>query len=115
MQQQQGWERPVIGLALANVTAHLLDHTLCPLPIGVAGELYLGGAGVARGSLSRPALTAERFLPAPFAAEPGARLYRTGDVARRGERGELEYVGRADRQGEGGGDRGGVGGGGGAL
>ena len=69
-----------------------------PVPLGVRGELFLGGAGVARGYFRRPSLTAERFVPDPFAAEPGARLYRTGDLARRLPDGRLEFLGRLDHQ-----------------
>ena len=68
------------------------------MPIGVTGELYVGGAGVARGYLNRPELTAERFVPDPFSAEPGARLYKTGDLARYFPNGNIECRGRTDHQ-----------------
>src|SRR5205085_9668570 len=68
------------------------------VPVGVSGEIYIGGAGVARGYLRRPAQTAERFVPHPYGGEAGARLYRTGDVGRRLPDGNVEYVGRLDGQ-----------------
>ncbi|MFL6195586.1 MAG: non-ribosomal peptide synthase/polyketide synthase [Thermoanaerobaculia bacterium] len=86
-----------IGLPLANTTVHVLDQNLRPVPVGVPGELYAGGDGVARGYLHRPDLTAERFVPDPFAA-PGARLYRTGDLVRRRSTGDIEFLGRLDNQ-----------------
>ena len=87
-----------IGRPIANMEAYVLDERMEPVGVGLRGELYLAGVGLARGYLHRPDLTAERFLPHPYSAEAGARLYRTGDVVRYNERGELEYVGRADRQ-----------------
>ncbi|MEV6948864.1 amino acid adenylation domain-containing protein [Streptomyces sp. NPDC051172] len=88
---------PPIGRALPGTTAQVLDARMRPVPTGTVGELYLGGAGVARGYLHRPALTADRFVPDPYGA-PGSRMYRTGDLVRRSADGELEYVGRADDQ-----------------
>ncbi len=87
-----------IGRPVPNGRAYVLDGEMRPLPLGARGELYVGGLGVARGYLGRPELTAERFVPDPFAGEPGARLYRTGDVVRWRRAGELEFVGRADDQ-----------------
>jgi len=80
------------------VTAYILDEFLQPVPIGVPGELYLGGPGIARGYLNRPELTSERFIPNPFAVSPGARLYKTGDLVRYRANGNLEFLGRIDGQ-----------------
>jgi acyl carrier protein len=92
-------ERTVsIGRPIANTQIYLLDGQLQPAPVGVTGELYIGGAGVARGYLNRPDLTAEKFVPDPFSAEPGARLYQTGDLARYLPDGKIESLGRIDYQ-----------------
>ncbi|MBL0696563.1 non-ribosomal peptide synthase/polyketide synthase, partial [Comamonas sp. JC664] len=90
--------RPTLGGPLANVRFYVLDSQLQPLPTGAPGELFIGGAGLARGYLNRPDLTAERFVPDPFASIPGRRMYRTGDRVRWLANGELEYLGRIDFQ-----------------
>ena len=87
-----------IGRPIANLQMHLLDADLAQVPVGVAGDIYIGGAGVARGYQGRPDLTADRFVPDPFATLSGARLYRTGDRARYRADGAIEYLGRADDQ-----------------
>ncbi len=89
---------PPVGRPFGGTRAWLLDAALGAVPIGVAGELYLGGPGVARGYLGRPGWTAERFLPDPFCGTPGARMYRTGDRLRRRPDGTLDFLGRLDRQ-----------------
>ncbi len=87
-----------IGTPIANTTMYMLDSRLRPVPIGVTGELYIGGLGVAQGYLKRPELTAERFVPDPFGKQPGSRLYRTGDLVRYRNDGTIDYIGRVDNQ-----------------
>ncbi|HEU4452938.1 MAG TPA: amino acid adenylation domain-containing protein, partial [Longimicrobium sp.] len=98
---EDGGERALnlpIGSPVANARVHVLDSCGHPQPAGIPGEMLIGGVGLARGYLDRPALTAERFVPDPFSAEPGARLYRTGDRVRRLDDGAVEFLGRIDAQ-----------------
>ncbi len=87
-----------VGRPIANTEIYILDHNLLPLPVGIAGELMIGGAGVARGYLGRPELTAQRFIPDPFQGQGAKRLYRTGDLARFLASGDIEILGRMDHQ-----------------
>jgi amino acid adenylation domain-containing protein len=89
---------PPIGTPIAHTEIHLLDERRQPVPPGTPGEIYVGGAGVARGYHHRPDLTTERFIPDPFSARPGARLYRTGDLGRLLPDGQIEFLGRIDDQ-----------------
>ncbi|MBD2822904.1 AMP-binding protein, partial [Xenorhabdus sp. 42] len=93
-----GGRGSLVGQPLPDLHAYLLDPHGQPVPLGVTGELYIGGAGVARGYLNRPALTAERFIPDPFSTTPGSRLYKTGDLGRWLPDGNIEYLGRNDFQ-----------------
>jgi amino acid adenylation domain-containing protein len=88
----------MIGVPIPDVQVHLLDEQQRSVPVGVPGEICVGGAGVGRGYLNRPDLTAQKFIPDPFRSEPGARLYRSGDLGRALPNGDLEYLGRIDHQ-----------------
>ena len=87
-----------MGDPISNLKAYILDAQQRQVPVGVTGEIYIGGSGVARGYCNQPELTAERFLPNPFADQPGARMYKTGDLGRFLEDGRIEYLGRIDHQ-----------------
>ena len=89
---------PPIGRPIANNKVYILDHCLQPVPIGVIGELYIGGDSFARGYLNRPELTAEKFIANPFADDALSRLYKTGDLARYLPDGNIEFLGRIDNQ-----------------
>lgn len=88
----------VIGVPIPDLRIYLLDGSFAPVPDGVPGEIFIGGKGVARGYLNRPELNRERFVPDPFSGDPSARLYRSGDLARKLPGGDLEYLGRIDHQ-----------------
>lgn len=97
--QREGHRSVVpIGRPVANTQIHVLDAGMQPVPVGVSGEIYIGGVQVARGYLNRADLTAERFIPDPFSDEPGARLYKTGDLARYLPDRNIEFLGRIDHQ-----------------
>jgi amino acid adenylation domain-containing protein len=87
-----------IGRAMDNMRVYVLDEWLEPVPVGLSGEVYIGGVGVARGYLMQPGVTAERFMPEPFGVWHGARMYRTGDIGRYLENGTIEFIGRKDQQ-----------------
>src|SRR6202012_1375881 len=87
-----------IGPPINNTSVYILDKFMKPLPVGVAGEIYIGGDGVAKGYLNRPELTVEKFLDDPFSDEPGAKMYRTGDLGKYWANGEIECLGRIDAQ-----------------
>jgi amino acid adenylation domain-containing protein len=93
-----GNQKPPIGRPIANTQVYILDTHNQPVPIGVSGELHIGGAGLAKGYLNRPDLTCSKFIPNPFSDEPGSRLYKTGDLARYLPDSNIEYLGRTDNQ-----------------
>jgi amino acid adenylation domain-containing protein len=97
-QRSEGRKTVPIGEPIANTQLYLLDRRSQPVPVGVPGELHIGGHSLARGYLNHPALTAEKFIPNPFSAEAGARLYKTGDLARYLSSGAIEFIGRLDQQ-----------------
>src|SRR5262249_44428515 len=89
---------PTVGKPLVNAAVYVLDEKQQAVPVGVVGELYIGGTGLARGYLNQPAQTAERFLPNPFSERAGERIYRTGDLVKYRDDGQLEFIGRRDHQ-----------------
>lgn len=91
-------QRIPVGRPIINTTMYILDKNMVPVPVGLSGELYIGGAGVVRGYWNRPELTEERFVPDPFSDQPGARMYRTGDLARYLPDGNIDFLGRNDFQ-----------------
>ncbi|MEI8399415.1 MAG: amino acid adenylation domain-containing protein [Alcaligenaceae bacterium] len=93
-----GHSNPSIGRPIANTSIFIIDPSLATTPLGIPGDLYIGGSGLSRGYLNEPGLTAERFIPSPFSQQPGQRIYQTGDVARFLENGDIEYIGRSDFQ-----------------
>lgn len=96
--ESQDGKAPPIGKPIANTLVYLLDSQLHPVPIGLPGEVHIGGDGLARGYYNRPELTAEKFILNPFSGKPGARLYKTGDLARYLPTGTIEFLGRNDDQ-----------------
>jgi acyl-CoA synthetase (AMP-forming)/AMP-acid ligase II len=93
------WDRPIpIGRPIANTQIYILDTDLKPVPVGVTGELCIGGDGLARGYVNRPEMTAEKFITPPFSTEEGPRIYRTGDLACYRPDGNIDFLGRIDRQ-----------------
>ena len=96
--EHRGRRTVPIGKPIANMSLYVLDAHVRPVPVGVVGEVFVGGSGLGRGYLNRPDLTAQQFVPHPFSQEPGARLYRTGDLARYLDDGAIEFLGRVDEQ-----------------
>jgi amino acid adenylation domain-containing protein len=96
--ERDGDRSPSIGRPITNEQVYLLDRRMNPVPVGLPGELYIGGAGLSRGYLNRPELTTEKFVANPFSPEPGSRLYKTGDLARWLPDGRIEFVARVDHQ-----------------
>ena len=91
-------DHPPIGRPIANTQIFILDPAMNPVPIGVAGEIFIGGDGLARGYLNQPELTAEKFIANPFSADDNSRLYKTGDLSRYLPDGNIEFLGRIDHQ-----------------